>query len=590
MAKKAPRPGRTLIIFGLVVVAMYVGLAINGVWKPKLGLDLQGGTRITLSASTTTGEAVTKDKLDEAAGIIDSRVNAYGVAESEVSTQGSDTIIVEIPGANEKNIVDSVKQTAQLRFRLVALTGAGTAAQQPTPSPSPSASAGGGTTDKAGKGDKTKSGKAQPSASASPAGRALSSGLLMADKAGKNNGKQDNGGASASDQPTALPSTPPTAPGNVSVPTDKSSVQDMLKWTRSPDQVNSAKFSAFSCNDADKQVDDPSKPLLACDSKGQKYLLSPAIIQGTQLDNASFGIPPNQVNYVVNLNFNGDATKVFADVTRAIVGTNEQFAIVLDGKVLSAPVVNSPITDGNAEISGSFTANSAKSLSNSLKYGALPLKFEAPVVTEEGPTLASDQLSAGLLAGAIGLALVMVYCLLYYRGLGLVILASLLVAAAVTYAAILFLSQNAGFTLTLPGIAGLIVAVGITADSFIVYFERIRDEMREGKSLRVAVEAGWARARNTCVAADAVSLLAAVVLFIFAIGVVKGFAFALGISTVIDLIVFFWFTKPLVSCLARFRFFASGHKWSGLSPDHIGIERIGSARPLGARPAGGVAR
>jgi preprotein translocase subunit SecD len=367
-------------------------------------------------------------------------------------------------------------------------------------------------------------------------------------------------------------------------------VQDMLKWTRSPDQVNAAKFSAFSCNDADKQVDDPSKPLLACDSKGQKYLLSPAIIQGTQLDNASFGIPPNQVSYVVNLNFNGDATKVFADVTRAIVGTNEQFAIVLDGKVLSAPVVNSPITDGNAEISGSFTANSAKSLSNSLKYGALPLKFEAPVVTEEGPTLASDQLSAGLLAGAIGLALVMVYCLLYYRGLGLVILASLLVAAAVTYAAILFLSQNAGFTLTLPGIAGLIVAVGITADSFIVYFERIRDEMREGKSLRVAVEAGWARARNTCVAADAVSLLAAVVLFIFAIGVVKGFAFALGISTVIDLIVFFWFTKPLVSCLARFRFFASGHKWSGLSPDHIGIERIGSARPLGARPAGGVAR
>jgi len=583
MANRAPRPGRTLVIFGLVIVVMYVGLAINGVWKPKLGLDLQGGTRITLSASTVTGEPVTAEKLEEAAGIIDSRVNAYGVAESEVSTQGDDTIIVEIPGRNEKNIVDSVKQTAQLRFRLVAITAPDQPAQ--TPSPSPSASTGG-------KGDKgTKGGqsdKPEDSASQSPsANRALSSGLLMADQGGKNDKNKGGNNGGATDQPTALPTD---QPANVPVPTNKSSVQDMLKRTRSPDQASQAAFAAFTCDDAGDQVDDPVKPLLACDDEGQKYLLSPAIIQGTQLSDAGFGIPQNQVNYVVNLDFNGDATKVFADVTRAIVGTNEQFAIVLDGQVLSAPVVNSPITDGNAEISGNFTAASSKSLANSLKYGALPLKFEAPVVTEEGPTLAADQLAAGLLAGAIGLGLVMIYCLIYYRGLGIVIIASLAVAAAVTYAAVLFLSENAGFTLTLPGIAGLIVAVGITADSFIVYFERIRDEMREGKSLRVAVEAGWARARNTCVAADAVSLLAAVVLFIFAIGVVKGFAFALGISTVIDLIVFFWFTKPMVSWLARFKFFANGNKWSGLSADHIGIERIGSARPATVRPAGGLAR
>ncbi len=208
-----------------------------------------------------------------------------------------------------------------------------------------------------------------------------------------------------------------------------------------------------------------------------------------------------------------------------------------------------------------------------------------PVVTEEGPTLAADQLSAGLLAGAVGLALVIVYCMFYYRGLGIVVVASLGVAAAITYAAVLFLSENAGFTLTLPGIAGLIVAVGITADSFIVFFERIRDEMRDGRSLRVAIEAGWARAKMTCLAADAVSLLAAVVLFIFAIGVVKGFAFALGISTVIDLVVFFLFTKPMVTWLGRFKFFSTGHRLSGLSASHIGIERIGSARP-----AGGTAR
>jgi preprotein translocase subunit SecD len=234
--------------------------------------------------------------------------------------------------------------------------------------------------------------------------------------------------------------------------------------------------------------------------------------------------------------------------------------------------VNQPITNGSAQITGNFSANEAQSLANSLKYGALPLKFDVPLETVEGPTLAGDQLHAGLLAGAVGLLLVIIYCMLYYRALGLVVVASLAAAGAVTYAAVIFLSETAGFTLTLPGIAGLIVAVGITADSFIVYFERLRDELREGKTLRVAVEAAWARARNTCLAADAVSLLAAIVLYIFAIGVVKGFAFALGISTVIDLIVFFWFTKPMVTWMAKFKMFRTGTKWSGLSPEHVGVK------------------
>jgi preprotein translocase subunit SecD len=282
----------------------------------------------------------------------------------------------------------------------------------------------------------------------------------------------------------------------------------------------------------------------------------------------------------VNLTFNSEARKTFAKVTQAIANQTspltsqqKQFAIVLDGKVISAPTVNSPIPNGQAEISGNFTQASAQSLANSLKYGALPLRFDVPVVTEEGPTLASNQLSAGLIAGAIGLGLVLLYCMLYYRGLGIVVLFSLAIAGVITYAVVLAMSQAVNFTLTLPGIAGLIVAVGITADSFIVYFERIRDEMRTGKSMRVAVEAGWVRARATCLAADAVSLLAAVVLYIFSIGVVKGFAFALGISTVIDLVVFFLFTKPMVSWLATFRFFYSGHRLSGLSPDQVGSRR-----------------
>ena len=260
---------------------------------------------------------------------------------------------------------------------------------------------------------------------------------------------------------------------------------------------------------------------------------------------------------------------------------------MLDGQVLSAPTMDALILDGQAQISGDFTEESAESLATSLKFGALPIAFDERRTTSRRsarrwPATSS---SAGLLAGAIGLLLVMLYCLLYYRGLGLVVVASLLVAAAVTYAMVLLLSETAGFTLTLPGIAGLIVAVGITADSFIIYFERIRDEMRDGKSMRVAVETGWVRARNTCLAADAVSLLAAVVLYIFAIGVVKGFAFALGLSTLIDLVVFFWFTKPMVSWLARFKFFNSGHRLSGLSADTLGIDahRHGPRRPAGGK-------
>jgi len=260
---------------------------------------------------------------------------------------------------------------------------------------------------------------------------------------------------------------------------------------------------------------------------------------------------------------------------------SKTFAIVLDGQVISAPYFESVISNGTSQITGNFSESEAKSLATSLKYGALPISFDKDKTTSMviGPSLAGDQLKAGITAGIAGLVLVMIYCLFYYRGLGLVVIASLLVAGATTYALVLLLAKSAGFTLTLPGIAGLIVAVGITADSFIVYFERIRDEMRAGKSMRVAVETGWVRARATCVAADAVSILAAVVLYIFAAGVVKGFAFALGLSTLIDLAVFFWFTHPMVSWLARFPFFYKGHKLSGLDAENLGLDRL----PAGGR-------
>jgi preprotein translocase subunit SecD len=356
-----------------------------------------------------------------------------------------------------------------------------------------------------------------------------------------------------------------------------------------PDPQSVAVYNAFTCPAATPVVDDPTLPLVTCSDKpdattGQyvKYLLSPALIRGTQITSASAGIPQQQVQWVVNLQLDSKGSAEQLKLSQAMAGDQSKtFAIVLDGKVISSPFFQSVIANGSSQISGNFTESSAKSLATSLKYGALPIQFDQGKTTVQtiGPSLAGDQLQAGITAGILGLLLVMLYCLLYYRGLGVVVVASLLVAGATTYALVLLLAKSAGFTLTLPGIAGLIVAVGITADSFIVFFERIRDEMRGGKSMRVAVEAGWIRARATCLAADSVSILAAVVLYVFAAGVVKGFAFALGLSTLIDIAVFFWFTHPMVSLLARYPFFNKGHRLSGLDAESLGLDRI----PAGGR-------
>ena len=562
MAKQTFRPGRTLLIFFISVAVLYGLAAIGGTWKPRLGLDLEGGTRITLQATTKTNAT----KLEQARSIIDARVNGTGVAEAEVTVQGNRNIVVEIPDKNSKNLVDSVKRTAQLRFRLVYGTGQpgipAPTTPSATPSSSPSSSPGA-------------TGSPEASPSASPKPRVAPH---FADPT-----------PTPTPTPTATPgATLPTTPA-APTPTKKgASVDDPLAWALDPGDEWLAKYQAFTCPakgaEAPPVADDPNQPLITCDDNGVKYLLSKAVIEGTSLKSASAGIPQNSTAWAVMLGLKGSARKTFADISRKLFNNGGQFAIVLDGKVLSAPGFDGVITDGNAQITGTFSESEATSLANSLKYGALPIRFAPdPLVEVVGPSLAGDQLSAGIFAGIVGLLIVMLYCLLYYRGLGLVVIASLVIAAIVTYATVLVLAKAASFTLTLPGIAGLIVAVGITADSFIVYFERIRDEMRAGKSMRVAVESGWVRARNTCLAADAVSLLAAVVLYIFAIGVVRGFAFALGISTLIDVIVFFWFTKPMVSVLARRTFFNSGNRLSGLSKETLGVDvqRGGTSRLVG---------
>lgn len=541
--RNLPKPRRTLIIFLAVIIALYGVIAlidVNGkkgdlsAWKPKLGLDLQGGTRITLEAKDASGNPAAA-KLAEARDIIDARVNGTGVTEAEVTTQGGNQVIIEIPGKLEQGIADKVGKTAQLRFRLLWAVG------------SPAATT------------------AQPADLQKAVDAVDWSKLTL---------KQ------MIDAETV---------GVTSLPKEYQAGVAALK----------EQASAFKCTKAGVgAVDDQSgKPLVTCDTKsGEIQVLSPTVIEGTQISSANAVLNTQDNQWVVALALKGQGKQAFDTITAALFPqstsnpTASRFSIVLDGEVLSAPTTNGHFTDGKSQISGGFTVATAKDLANSLKFGALPLTFTLQGSSAEGPSLAASQLKAGMIAGLIGLILVVVYSLIYYRGLGLVVVASLGVAAAIAYAMVLLLGKGVGFTLTLPGIAGLIVAIGITADSFIVFFERLRDEVREGKSLRLAVETGWVRARSTILAADAVSFLAALVLFIFAIGVVRGFAFALGLTTVIDVFVVFLFTKPVVSLLARTKFFGQGHKLSGFDAAHLGVEGrkvTEIARKPEARTSGG---
>jgi preprotein translocase subunit SecD len=586
MARSSARPGRTVAVFFIGLAVAYGLVALVGTWKPALGLDLEGGTQITLIANGS----VSKDNLTQAANIINERVNGSGVTEAEVTTQGSNEIVVQVPGKNKDNsLVKTVLRQARLRFRLVAqVAPTNPQAPQSAPSSSPSPSPGSGVL-------LPSSG---PSKSPKPKDQATGKNrapALLGQAVGKN---KHDGTNKKKNKPSSSPTAPPAgnAPDSTSqvkyTEANKKAFSDALSWMTNPDPQSVAVYNAYTCPSKSPVVDDPTIPIVTCSQEPdpttgqyQKYLLSPALIEGTEISSASAVAPGTQqgaVQWSVSIQLKGHGADVERRLSSAMAGDQSKtFAIVLDGKVISAPFFQNVIADGTSQITGNFKESEAKSLATSLKYGALPISFDKQKTTVEviGPSLAGDQLSAGITAGIAGLVLVMIYCLFYYRGLGLVVIASLLVAGLTTYAMVLLLAKSAGFTLTLPGIAGLIVAVGITADSFIVFFERIRDEMRSGKSMRVAVEAGWIRARATCVAADAVSILAALVLYIFAVGVVKGFAFALGLSTLIDLAVFFWFTKPMVSWLARFAFFNKGHKLSGLDAENLGLDRL----PAGGR-------
>jgi len=489
--KTTSRPGRTLAILGLILVSMVSLVFLQDSKSLQLGLDLRGGTSVTLQPRIAPGEegSVTSEAIDQAVSIIRQRVDSLGVVESEVTAQGSGTnrqIVISVPGDTGRRVVDLVGQTAELRFRQVLASGSGVPATADT--------------------------------AATPAA-----------------------GVSA--------------------------------------EVN-AKFAALDCTKPENLqgngADDESAVLVTCDrSGGAKYILAPAEVLGRQISKASAGLDTQAGSaWFVSLTFDGEGTSAFAALTARVTSLPEptnQVAIVLDGLVVSAPRINEAIPSGNAQISGSFTQLEAQDLANVLKYGALPLAFDRGEVQQVSPTLGADQLNAGVIAAGLGMLLVVIFTLLYYRALGLVTVGSLAVAAVMLYTLILLLGQWIGFTLTLAGIAGAITAIGVTADSFIVYFERVKDEMREGRSLRTAAETGWVRARRTILIADFVSLIAAVLLYVFSVGGVRGFAFTLGLTTFIDLIIIFLFTKPALVLISRIKFFNSGHPLSGFSPKSLGL-------------------
>jgi preprotein translocase subunit SecD len=530
VANRTTPASRYFGAFVLIVAVLYGLIYFTGETRtPQLGLDLRGGTTVTLTARTPDGQAPNPEDLELARRIIEQRVNGLGVAEAEVVTEGDANIVISVPGDDGEQARE-LGATAQLRFRPV-LQGPEPAGVTPTDTATPTPTD--GTTP-------TPTDGAEPTDPATP-----------------------TDGAEPTDAATPTDSATPT---EAATPSDGAVSDPALPDPDAPAvtlEEATAQYATLTCTaeNVTGEVSRPGDHVAACDESGEfKYLLGPTIIEGTQIDDASAGTSPDTGEWIVLLDFKSEGRATWAQYTAENVGQNVAFT--LDGRVISAPTIQGAI-NGQTTITGQFGQEEATELANQLRYGALPLTFTQATAQSISTELGAEQLEAGLIAGAIGIALVFLYALFYYRLLGLVMIASLVLSAVVVYACLVLLGRQIGFTLSLAGIAGFIVSIGITADSFVVYFERLKDEIREGRTLRSAVPRAWVRARRTILSADAVSFLAAAILYVLAIGDVKGFAFTLGMSTVLDLIVVFLFTHPLMAVLSRFRSFGSS-RMSGL--------------------------
>lgn len=538
-------PRTRLVVFFLLVLTLVASLVAGTVttkesrWSPDLALDLEGGTQIILSPVVEPGYEITSEDIAQAIEIIRQRVDASGVAEAEITSQGGSNIVVGLPGNPSEETLDLVRTSAVLRLRpVIDYTGQVMANQGLTPVYSTDGSP---LTD-----DQIATAKA------------------IADL---------NGDGEISTEPASEPESPSS---------DAWITEDILYQglTINCQAVDSRLQNTYS---------EADMPVVACDpEKGSSYILGPTELDGQDLSDANSGPRVNEQGvavggFQVNLEFTSEGGDKFGDVTTRLAGfqygtAKNLFAIVLDGSIISVASLKEPILGGSASISGTFNADQAESLANQLSFGSLPLTFEVLSEEQISATLGSEQLVNSLIAGAIGAVLIVFYLLWQYHGLGVLAVTSIIMVTGTSYLLISLLSWTMGYRLSLAGVVGLIISIGISADSFIVYFERMRDEIREGRTLKGAVEYGWSRARQTILVSDAVNFIAAVVLYFLAVGGVRGFAFTLGLTTVIDVIVVMLFTYPMMQLLVRTNFFGNGHRWSGMSAASLGADPVYAGR------------
>lgn len=613
---------RTLIFFIVIVVALagtLVGSTIfsNGSFAPKLAIDLEGGTQLILTPKNTEAKAkaISDADIDQAIDVIRQRIDASGVAEAEIARNGQENISVGIPGNPSEETLALIQQSAVMRFRTVLLSAPGnatnnedpqallgqlTGAAAPAGQNQPAAGETGGQETQTTVGEGNNTVTIPPSA---PTEKGQTQSLVF-------NSTDPNATPTPSAPNETAPAIAPAAkqPSSAAIPFDEL-MKEAEKYPDTPagqsNVINDRKhitvrdmfiFNHLDCTDPASlkggSLDDPKKNLVACSKEGyEKYILGPEVLSGTDLVSASSGMGTNQQGnatgqWEVALKLNADGAKKFDEVAKVLYPNqtqgsnrnpdNNRFAIVLDSLVVSAPGVNAPAFGGSASISGSLTRESSATLANQLQFGSLPLNFEQQSKQSISATLGGEHLKVGFYAAIVGLILVVLYLLQQYHALAGLATASLLLAGGIVYLAVAILSWSMGYRLSLAGVVGLIVAVGVTMDSFIIYFERIRDEVRDGKPLATAVETGWNRAKRTIVVSDIVNIVAAVVLYVLAVGGVQGFAFTLGLTTLVDLGIIFLFTHPMMSLLIKTRYFGEGRKFSGLDPLHLGAssERI----------------
>ena len=603
---------------------------------PGLALDLEGGTQLILTPTTSDGSAISDNDVEQAIEVIRQRVDASGVSEAQISRQGGQNIVVSLPGKPSQATLELVRTSAVMYFRPVLriLPGSAQQAAKNIASQNPSGAATPAPTSQP-----TAQAQAQPDSGAS--GEATQAAEDAADtEEGSSESDQPTSTPTPSAQPSAQPRTPEEIAKQLAdvnqdgvISSDPLPAQDK---TNSSDSWITEKllYDGYmtDCSDPKNltgQTQDPKVAVISCskDAGSQQhgaYILGPAEITGTELKSANSGLETDSRGqttnkWVVSLAFNPDGTKKFSELSKRLLAYRDQasaagaqgaqnpqaqsnqdkaqFAIVLDGLTIMASGFNqdvhSPITDGRVQITGNFNQNQANTLANQLSFGSLPLSFTVQSEQQISATLGTEQLRNGLIAGLIGFGLIILYLAWQYRGLAVVAVASLAVAAAGTYLVIAALSATMGYRLSLAGVAGLIISIGITVDSFIIYFERVRDEVRQGRTLRTAIDEGWKHARRTILVSDAVNLVAAIVLYFLAVGGVQGFAFTLGVTTCVDLAIIIFFTHPFMEWIIRFRFFGEGHRLSGLDPEHLGAtsSTYGKGREAVAdRVAGSLAR